>query len=344
MPMTVTMILDGGLGDSGKGRFAAYLALVQDFGHVVADGTGVGGAHVLKDQYTGEDILCSSVPVGLVNPRSKLYIGPGTLVDEQGLTEEIDRLERYAVRHRLMVDSRCGLIPADAVDREAAAGLVGMGLTFEAGATAARSDYLWRRGRRTGTLTDPPFRVGDVVGELNAVASVEPVLVVGAHGTGYNLFKGDGYPFATSDDCSAAATLNRTGLAWRHLSTVVGVINMVPMTTLDVPLPHELGAEEIERRGWTSRGRISGRPHRIAARPSLSQIRRFVLEEQPTHLALGRMDLLCPDAAGARAAEGLGADANDWINRIERGTGVPVRFVGTGPRLFDVADLDPDAR
>lgn len=337
--MTVTLILDGGLGDSGKGRLAAHLARRHDFRHVVAGGTGVGAAHILRDGAT--TVTCSSVPVGFLNPLSRLYIGPGTLVDREQLAREIVELDGYDVRPRLLVDQRCGLVPPDAAQREAAAGLQDLGLLFERGATAARSDYLWRIGRRAGDLMGPPFDVGDVVHELNTVAAREPVLVVGAHGTGYSLFKGDFYPRTVSDDCSASATLNRTGLAWRHLTAVIGVINMVPITTLpDVPLPFELTPNEIAARGWTSRGEVSGQPRRTAAHPSLAQIRRFVLEEQPTQLALGRMDLLCPDSRGARTPGALGKTARAWIDSIESATQVAVGYVGVGPGLDNVVELD----
>lgn len=331
-----TMILDAGFGDSGKGRLAGYLARRHGFRHVVAGGTGVGGGHALGDASAA---FCSQVPPGLVNADAALYIGPGTFVDHEALEAELERLAAYDVRRRLLVDRRCGLVPPDAMEREARAGLPALGLTFETGATAARSDHLWRCGRRTGDLESPAYQVGDVVAQINAVAAIEDVLVVGAHGTEYSLFKGDNYPLAVSDDCSAAATLARTGLAWRHLTRVIGVVNMAPTTTLDVPLPHELPREELVRRGWLSYGLVSGRERRIASQPSLEGISRFVLEEQPSELALGRMDMVCPDSAGARTREELGPVARRWVTRIERHVDVPVRHVGTGPGLDDVVPL-----
>ncbi|MQY05028.1 adenylosuccinate synthetase [Actinomadura macrotermitis] len=336
--MPATVVLDAGLGDSGKGKIAAFLALSRGVRHVVDGGTGPSAGHVLPLP-DGPAHTVSQVPVGFAVPDARLYIGPGTLVSERVLRAELAGLAAHDAASRLLVDRRCGLIPDDAHAREREQGLHDLGLSWEAGTTAARVDYLWRRARLYGELVDPPCPSGDVVAALNAVAVDEDVLVLGAHGADYSLYTGSHYPITTSDNCSAAATLSRTGLAWRYLREVVAVVNMTPTVTSPVPLAHELTLTEIRRRGLESHGAVSGVRRRVAARPDLDMLRRFVRTERPSSLALGRADLYDPDCAGARDTAGLTAGIRSWIDQAEDDLGVPVSLVSTGPAVGDIVRL-----
>lgn len=337
--MPATVVLDAGLGDSGKGKIAAFVARTRGIRHFADGGTGPSAGHVLR-MPEGPVQTVTQVPVGFVVPGARLYVGPGTLVRAEILRAEVAELAAHDVASRLLIDRRCGLIPDDALAREREHGLHDLGLRWEAGTTAARVDYLWRRARRYGRLEDPPCPAGDVVTVLNTVAADEDVLIVGAHGADYSLYSGPHYPVTTSDNCSAAATLSRTGLAWHHLREVIAVVNMTPTVTSPVPLAHEMPAAEVRRRGLESRGAVSGVPRRVADRPDLDALRRFVLTERPSSLALGRADVHDPDCAGVRDAARLTPGIRSWIDRLECELDVPVGLVSTGPAVGDTVVLD----
>jgi adenylosuccinate synthase len=359
--MPVTVVIDAGFGDSGKGKIAAYLALARGFRHVVNGGTGPSAGHVLEFS-AGRAVTVGQVPVGFAAPLAQLYIGPGTLIDERLLRSELATLAALdagtsapappahgsgpgatarggAIAARLTVDGRCGLISPRAVESEKRHGLHDLGILWEAGTTAGRVDYLWRRARRFTDITDPPCRAADVVTLLNTAAAGEDVLVLGAHGPAYSLFTSPFYPLTTCDECSAAGTLSRTGIAWCHLTSVIGVVNMLPTVTLPVPLAHEMSLAEIRDRGLESYGAVSGVRRRVASQPDLGALRRFVRDQQPTSLALGRADLYDPECRSARTAGRLSARVRAWIDRIEDDTAVPVAMVSTGRSVYDVVDL-----
>lgn len=335
--MPVTAVTDAGFGDSGKGKVLAFLAQARGVRHIVDGGTGPSAGHVLTR--AGRTHTLSAVPPGFFVDEARLYVGPGTLVDEGRLRSELVELADYRVAERLTVDFRCGLIPEHAVERERQEGLHDLGLRWEAGTTAARVDYLWRRARRFGDIADSPCLIGDVVTELNAIARDEEVLVLGAHGPAFSLFTSDNYPLTTSDNCSAAAVMSRTGIAWRHLQEVVAVVNMLPTVTVPVPLSHELPLDEVRRRGLESFGAVSGVRRRVAAQPDLEQLRRFVLEDQPTSLVLGRADEYDPECRGARRPSELPASIRRWADYVEDEVGVPVLLVSTGPAVEDMVEL-----
>lgn len=308
---------------------------------VLSGGTGPSAAHMVD--FGEGPVVVSQVPLGYMHPDCQLFIGPGTLVDLSALEAEVRMLEERgftSVRDRLFVDPHCGLIPPDAIEREREAGLHEMGLTWENGTTAARADYVWRRAQRVETVTSDYFSIRDVPGALaEAMRGGARGLLVNPHGPCYSLYSGAEHPFTTSDECSVVAGMSRTGVSWSSVSGVIGVCNMLPTTTLPITLRDELAPSEVELRGLVSRGVVSGRFRRVAARHDSSLLKRFVDVERPTEFALGRLDLAVPDSRGARSWDELPAVARDVVAEIEATTGVDVTLVSTGPMIDDVVDL-----
>lgn len=340
--MSVTVIVDTAYGDGGKGKLASWLADRYRIQHVVAGGNGPSAAHRIRDS-RGRDLLLRQVPLGFWRPDAAMYIGPGTLIDPQLLLAEVEMLERLgfpSLRDRLFVDYRCGLIPPDAQERERAQGLQELGLSWESGTTAARSDYLWRRATRAESLAEDHFRLAAVPDLLNAAAGRgDSVLIHGSHGPAYSMYLSDNYPLVTSDDCGVNSILGRTGLAWSRVTSVVGVCNMLPVTTLPVALADEMTPAELDERGLNSVGAVSGLPRRAARDIDHQMLKRFVLTESPTSLALGRMDLVEPAVRSVTTLSALHESVHRQVARIEAETGVTVSLISTGPGIDEVIQI-----
>jgi adenylosuccinate synthase len=57
-----------------------------------------------------------------------------------------------------------------------------------------------------------------------------------------------------------------------------------------------------------------------------------------TQIALTKLDVLFPEAKGARRLEDLSSEAREFISKIERETGIHVTLIGTGPGEEDLID------
>lgn len=329
--MPVTMVIDTGFGDSGKAKLVEYLAMTDGIRHVVGGGIGPGSAmHRFLDSDDAE-IRLRQVPPGVLSPAATMYLGPGTLVDLRLLADEVAALNRHHVRDRLVVDRRCGMVEPDHSAAERASTLGGLGLHWDNGCAAARSTYLLRQIGRLADAPDPPCATGDVVTLLNGISASHDVLIGADDGPEYDLYTSDHYPYTLSDGCSVAAVLARTGLAWSHLRRVIGVVNMMPTTVLPVPLAHELGPDQLKARNLSSRGLVTGLPRRVAACPDLTQLKRFIQNQRPSELALGRADMFDSAASAVTRAADLPRSVRDWVVRIEDTAEVPVTYVSTGP-------------
>lgn len=337
--MAVTMVIDSGFGDSGKAKLVEYLALTGEIRHVVSGGIGPSAVAHQFTSANGAEVILKQVPSGVLSSKAMLYIGPGTLVDVNSLSAEMDELERYNVRERLMVDRRCGLVLPEHREAETTADPGDLSLCLDNGCAAARASYVMRRIGRVGEMPAPPCAVGDVPDVLNRVAVGEEILIGASDGPEYDLYLGEHYPLAISDGCSVASVLARTGIAWSHLRRVIGVVNMLPTTVLPIALPHRLSPAQMARRNLVSRGLVTGLPRQVAGQPDLAQLARFVRHQRPTELALGRADMFDPAARAITSAAGLPRSVREWARRIEEAVAVPVRYASTGPDVRHVACL-----
>jgi adenylosuccinate synthase len=57
-----------------------------------------------------------------------------------------------------------------------------------------------------------------------------------------------------------------------------------------------------------------------------------------TQLAITKIDLITPEAAGLKVFEELPKEAKEFIENIESKTNRPVTLIGTGPSTLDIID------
>ena len=106
--MAVTIILGAQWGDEGKGKVVDYLAAKSDLavrfnggnnaGHTIINSLGKFAMHL--------------VPSGIFNPKSKVVIANGVVLDLEVLLTEIEALEKAGVKTkgRLFISPRCNVI------------------------------------------------------------------------------------------------------------------------------------------------------------------------------------------------------------------------------------------
>ncbi len=225
--MPAIVIVDALWGDSGKGKACAHLAIKHDAALAVRAGVGTNaGASVTLDD--GTAIKARQLPTGWVNPRTRVAVGSGVLVDPTVFAAEV---ARFALAGRATVDGRCAIITPEHIAAERAdahlAGTVGSTCT---GNGHARADFVLRRAQQARDLPELAPYIADVARAANAVAADpgQTLLIEGSQGTFLSLALSDDYPYTTSDNCTAAAAIDDVGLNWRLVTDVLLVVKAMP--------------------------------------------------------------------------------------------------------------------
>jgi adenylosuccinate synthase len=103
------------------------------------------------------------------------------------------------------------------------------------------------------------------------------------------------------------------------------------------PLPGELTKEEASKRGWFETAAGTGRDRR-SAHFNFELAKKAVMVNGATQTALTKLDVLYSECKGVREYDKLPQEAKQFINEIEKQTGIPVVLIGTGPEALDIID------
>ena len=340
--MSVWVVVGGQFGSEGKGKVSAIITLQEEIDLCIRCG-GPNSGHSFQNE-AGELVLVRQLPTGFVRPQTRLLIPAGGLVDLEVLRSEIDRLrlgpdrvgvdrngmiitesdrineQRLGLRERLS-STLCGV--GSAVARRA---LRGPDVQL-AGSAATANDWL------------RPF-ITDVSGEANlAVDRGKRVLIEGTQGSGLSLYHSPHYPKTTSRDTNAAGFVSEVGLSPRLISEIVLVFRTFPIRVAGEqagPLHDELSWEQLQAESGSPSPlheyTTVTRTLRRLGRFDWDAARRAVVLNRPTRLALNFVDYLDFRNHAASGWDSLDPRAKLFTEKLE-GFGVPVTFVGTGPRV-----------
>lgn len=322
------MVAGAQYGDEGKGKIISYLALADKPQIVARGGVGPNAGHQVF--YNGKKYSVRQIPSGFVYEKARLLVGAGVLVNPEVFLKEV---EETKTRKRVGVDGRCTVITQAHRNADAAGGKrIG---TTGAGCGPANAE----RVARTAMLArDEPLLkpfVCDVAAEVNAAKNV---LIEGTQGFMLSLLYGT-YPFVTSKDTSASTIAADVGVGPTKIDEVIMVVKSYTTRVGNGPLKSEMQPEEAQRLGFQEYGTVTGRARRASKELHFDDLRYACTVCGATQLAITKLDVRFPAAAGAREYSKLPADAKRFIERIEKELGVPATLIGTGPEALDVIDV-----
>jgi adenylosuccinate synthase len=341
--MPTTIVVGGQFGSEGKGKVTALTASLLDEPWVVRCG-GPNSGHTTN--VNGKEVVLRQLPAAAGHPNARLFLSAGCAVSEEILIDEIDRCGVPA--DRVVVDPRAVLVTtADIAAEQDLAKTIGS----TASGTGAALVRRMLRGEDVRLAKHSQRLAGRVT-----IDSVAPLLrdhldrdghiiVEGTQGFGLSLLHSPHYPFVTSRDTTELAFANEVGISWRRIEEVVMVIRTLPIRVggPSGPLNDEITWEEVksastapqlmvELTSVTRRIRRVGRFDLKAVKDACSHI-------EPTALAIMGLDRLHHANYRVKSFGELSIGARRFIAWVSKETGVPVRWVGTGPATFEALEL-----
>jgi adenylosuccinate synthase len=100
--MSIQVVVGANWGDEGKGRMVDYLA--QDADYVVRFQGGNNAGHTVVNEHG--TFKLHLLPSGVFNPKVVNVLGPGMVIDLQGLVEELADLARQGITPQVRVSDR----------------------------------------------------------------------------------------------------------------------------------------------------------------------------------------------------------------------------------------------
>jgi adenylosuccinate synthase len=334
--MPLDEIVGGFYGDEGKGLVTAYLS-IQDRIDAAIRSQGPQAGHTVT--YQGKQYVLRQIPSAIFNPNAQLLLAAGAYVSPKVVMEEVEKFEPFNVRKRLKIDENATVILPRHIEEEKdlvkSIGSVGTGVGGAASERALRRpDILVKDAPELKEYSDG-IHVSDITNDL--LDEKKSVLIEGAHSTHLSNLHGS-YPFTNAYDNTAAALLDQVGLGPKAVDNIYLVFKSFMSRVGEGPLKGELSKEETDRLGQHEEGSVSHRIRRTAPF-DVDLARKSIKLNTPTDLALTKLDIVYPEAAGVTDYKDLPSESKEWIDYLQKELKVPITLIKTGPEVKDIIDL-----
>lgn len=366
--MTAIMIMGLQWGDEGKGRIIDRLAGKADT--VVRFNGGPNAGHTIPRPGMIKRAV-HQLPSGALHDHILNVLGRGMVIDVTKLAQEMIELnmcnERLAIdpcahtilpHHkdvdRLMEAQRSSKIGTTATgngpayaDKASRSGLRLCDVMAKAGGLVDRSEISIaveaRAVARVIGFRDLDMCFTDVPSLLSEqMADNKRIIFECAHGFELDLDHGQ-YPYVTSSSCGIGGVYSGAGFDPRRIGAVIGVLKPYSTRVGAGPMPNEYEpsiAAKIREMGGEY-GTTTGRPRRIGAL-DLRAIARACDINGVDYLALTHFDIAeevkYVELTG-RTGETRMVHHDALVVVIAEETGVPVKYITTGPKLGDMSEV-----
>ncbi len=340
--MPVTVVVGAQYGGEGKGKIVAHLAMRDDPEFVVRCG-GPNSGHTV---YIGDQVFrLRLLPAGFINPRSRLLLAAGCILDLNLLLREIE-ITGTDIR-RVGIDRNVMILSAEDSTRESQRDLrnrIGSTLSGTGNAVARRVLRDSSVKLASAIPEAKPF-LTDVSSEINSgIDKGQLCIIEGTQGFGLSLYHTECYPYATSRDTTASAFLSEVGMSPLKVTSIIMAVRTFPIRVegRSGPLKNEITWEELQKRSgypypineYTT---VTGRLRRVAEF-DLELVSRAAMVNRPTELVLHGADYLDFSNKSIESYNNLTNGVKNFVRVLEAEIKVPVTIIGTGQRDTDFID------
>jgi adenylosuccinate synthase len=333
----VDVIVGGQFGSEGKGQIAAHIS--PEYDCLVRVG-GPNAGHTVFEKPTNH--VFHLLPSGSYrNPKAKLIIGPGAVLNLQKILDEIRTFDIEP--SRLIIDENAVIISQSDIDEEQkikdTISSTGQGVGFAtANNIIARLRGDDRHKAKNFIKELRPF-LGTTSEELERMyRDGKKILLEGTQGTGLSLYHGL-YPHITSRDTSVSGCLSEAGISPKRVRKIIMVTRTYPIRVGGASGPflsNEIDMKIIAERSGKNADELikkeittTTKKKRRIAEFSWSLFRKACELNSPTDIALTFTDYISIKNENARRYERLTAETRHFIEEIERCAGVKVSLIGT---------------
>lgn len=324
MKKTVTVVVGGQFGSEAKGKVISFLA--DEFDMAVRTGAPNAGHTVY---FNDKMYKLQQIPATFPNPRCKLYIGAGALIDPVILAREVQETQTSG---RIFIDPKAGILEPHHSAAESSL-MRNIGSTGK-GCGMALIDRINRSTFKLAGDALPGYAFIDTSAEMNAaIDGGKTLLVEGTQGFGLSIYHGN-YPFVTSRDTTAANFLAEAGLSPLTVKDIILVIRTCPIRVAgnSGPLPNETTWESLSQktgRELMERTTVTNKVRRVAEfDPAI--VMKAIAVNRPTQIALQFLNYIFPADENKNGWDDLSAEAQKYIAGMEKKLDVPVTLIGTG--------------
>ena len=352
----VTVVIGGMAGSEGKGKVAGWLALHKGVTHAVCNFMPNAG-HTWRQ---GDNkVMVQTLPQAVVNPKVELLISAGSAIQPDLFYKELGYM---ADDQKVYIHPRA-MITTEAHRNKEANTTVKISSTCK-GCGEATVEKIRRLNPHCLAKDYPQFEGyidEDWYGHMDSILK-DPyahLLVEAPQGYDLDINHGIQYPYCTSRQTGAAQAIADAGIAPQEVTEVIAVIRPYPIRvgnnydengnmigySGDYGNSKELTWDEIGRRAGAPEGSFDGERTTVTNKirrvfePEFDRLKTMCQINGVTGLALNFADYISWDIKGINTEEQLTLPIRNFIDKLEKETGVPVVLVGTGPNDEDMIDM-----
>lgn len=335
----VDIIIGGQFGSEGKGQVSAYLA--PEYDCLVRVGGPNAGHKVYSEP---SSFTFHLLPSGSVkSPNSKIIIGPGAVISEELILNEI--LNFGIDSKRLIIDHNATIISDS--DRKWEQKYDKIGSTKQGVGKATSQNILNRIKMEERFKAKNRKKLSAYIGSAheeyeNIFSQNKKILLEGTQGTLLSLHHGF-FPFVTSRDTTVSGCLAEAGISPRRVRKIVMVVRRYPIRVQNPAFGNsgpffsrELTYEELAERCGLSLEDIktteitsTSKKQRRIAEFNWALFRRACEMNSPTDIALTFADYIDEKNRLAMRFDQLTQESTRFISEMERCAGVPVSLIAT---------------
>lgn len=236
MIKNVISIIDGAAGSCGKGKVIGEIATTKDINLGAAITNCMPNAGHTFVSNNGEKIILRNIPVSIVNPKTELFIGPGSAIDMKMFIQEYHNIEKLLGDRKIYVHEMVPLVEEKhkLYEKEH----VKSGSTFK-GCGAVSKDKLMRDSElkffktfRNALMCSNDEWIDRLYDHLDN--EKEYVMLEGAQGCDLDLNHSGNYPYVTSRNVSTTQLLADSGIPAERLLETILVIRPFPIRISNV--------------------------------------------------------------------------------------------------------------
>lgn len=363
----IYVVIDGQAGSCGKGKVVGFLAREKNADVSINNNTPNAGHTFVFDN--GRKVVTTHMPIAVVNQNTQLLIGAGAAINPETLLNEINQYSDLLGPRKIYIHERAAIVNDShrLVEREN----IKSGSTFK-GTAAAICEKMMRKpgvvlaGDYNWNNNHIALYNDDLMVDL--LEQDKSILVETSQGFDLDINHGLSYPYVTSKGCTVMQALADCGIPNNANIETYMVFRPYPIRISNQSIMGDIYTGDYDdsvELSWADIEAMSGCENLTEYTTVTKKVRRVfsfsykrfyhaVMINNPDYLVLNfaqhldgrikglsnlsKLEKLYQKRSNIIYLEGVNP-VLDFKQDIEREYGVPIAYIGTGPKESDQIDL-----